>query len=167
MANVLLIRHGARDRESGSGLPDHEQPLSPQGRQEIEKLVQDLTARKLRPTLYLTSRYAHAVETARLLCEGLKGDASSVVELDALTPNLGGHGCFAEIKAEADKRGCNLRDHPVVAIVAHQPRLNQLFAYLTWPAAAPMKKDYGWMVSVTADNPDDFEWGNGEGSWSS
>jgi phosphohistidine phosphatase SixA len=166
MANVLLIRHGTRDRDPTSGLVDHQQPLSPEGRQEVQQLVQDLTARRLTPTVYLTSRNAHAVETARLLCEGLKGDASCVVELDALTPHLGGHGCFAEVKIEAEKRGFNLRDHPVVAIVAHQPRLNQLFAYLTWPATAPMKKHYGWMVSVTADNPEDFEWGNGKGSWS-
>ena len=81
---VILINHAERDRASGKN--DSEQPLDPKkGVEQVEQLVLRLRNSSVKPTLYLTSRNAHAKETAERMCKALGGvPARDVVELDAL-----------------------------------------------------------------------------------
>jgi len=48
MPDILLIRHGTRD--STNDFPDERQPLSPKGKQEVEKLVEGLKGVNLAPS---------------------------------------------------------------------------------------------------------------------
>lgn len=61
---ILLIRHGERDRTNGG---DRQTPLTPEGREQVEKLRQDLARLDLHPSLILADQHAHASETADIL----------------------------------------------------------------------------------------------------
>lgn len=158
---IILINHAERHRASGKD--DRDQPLDPtKGIGQVEQLVARLRRNKVTPTLFLTSRNAHARETAELLCRALGGDPTrNVVALDALTPHHRTE-TMQDIVEQATASGHDLQQHAVIAIVGHSPRLEQLFAYLTWKAAAPTRLEYGQEVYLTIDN---FWDGKGQGQW--
>jgi phosphohistidine phosphatase SixA len=158
---IILINHAERHRESGKD--DRDQPLHPEeGVKQANDLVDRLREKKVTPTLYLTSRNVHAKETAKFVCAALGGTADmAVVEIDALTPDQRTE-TWQDIVEQVRASGHNLESHAVVAIVGHFPRLNQLFAYLTWRKAAPTRLEYGQEVYLTIDK---FWDGEGQGRW--
>jgi len=133
---IILINHAERDRESGKD--DRDQPLHPEkGVKQVNDLVARLREKKVTPTLYLTSKNVHAKETAEWVCAALGRDPKKVVvEIDALTPPHRTES-WQDILEQAKAAGHDLKSYEVVAIVGHFPRLNQLFAYLTWHTVKP------------------------------
>jgi phosphohistidine phosphatase SixA len=127
--NVLLVRHGKKARDLRD-VSDMGLPLSDQGRTEVRSLAVELTGKKLRASLYLSSRYAHAIETARLLAEELGGDSvAEVVPVDTLTPH--NPYTFGLVVQEAAKLGFDLHHQDTVGMVLHYPRIHQLTAEIT------------------------------------
>jgi phosphohistidine phosphatase SixA len=120
---VYLIRHAERDRNAS--LPDEDQPLSLEGEQQAEALAGKLKIEGI-PTLFLTSRYRHAQQTAEILRKFIYPEAP-LISLDVLTPRLKA-GTFnpAEVIAESKHAGQELSAHQIVAIVLHHPRQTQL-----------------------------------------
>ena len=157
---IILINHAERDKASGKD--DRDQPLDPKkGVEQVEQLVLRLRKRN-KPTLYLTSRNAHAKETADRVCEALGGvPATDVVELNALTPDQRTESML-DIYEQAKAARHDLLRHKVIVIVGHSPRLEQLFAYLTFRTAAPKRLKKGQEVYLTIE---DFHDGNGQGQW--
>ena len=86
--------------------------------------------------------------------------------LDALTP---GHrtATMLDIVEQARDAGHDLLRHEVIAIIGHSPRLEQLFAYLTFRTAAPKRLNYGQETSLTMDirKINDFFGGEAQGQW--
>ena len=158
---IVLINHAERHRASGKA--DRDQPLDPTtGVEQVAQLVARLREKNVTPTLYLTSRNVHAQETAERICQALGGDPSrSVVALAALTPEDRTQ-TMRDILEQAEAAGHVLLRHDVIAIVGHSPRLEQLFAYLTWRTVAPARLGYGEETYLTIDN---FHNGKGQGQW--
>jgi phosphohistidine phosphatase SixA len=71
--HLILIRHAERERASDPAL-DPQTPLSPAGKAQAKALGDRLLHLGLRPALYLTSRYTHAVETAEVLRDQIGGN---------------------------------------------------------------------------------------------
>ena len=165
---IILINHAERERHPDPQTDkqlDPSQPLKQKGVEQAQELAERL--RKVKPTLYLTSKNLHAKQTAEVVCEALGGDKSKdVVLIDALTPNDATE-TFDQIIEQAELAGRNPGSHDVVAVVGHYPRLNQLFAYLTGQITAANRLDKAEEVCLTANSLNDFRQGNGEGKWPS
>ena len=164
---IVLINHAERQRDPDRVRDreiDRQQPLTPTGVTQAHDLATKLRANGITPTLYLTSRNAHAKQTAEILCIDLGKDPSTdVVEIDALTPREPTESC-GEILEQAKAAGHDLQLHDVVAIIGHYPRLNQLYAYLTWQTVAPTALGYAEEVYLTTEK---FCDGKGQGQWPS
>lgn len=66
---VTLIRHGAADDNPTDAL----RSLSPNGRKQVEELVQFVQSNGLRPQRIIHSELLRAKETAKILHDGLSG----------------------------------------------------------------------------------------------
>lgn len=69
MRHLLLLRHA--EASSGLGVEDHERPLTPQGRQDAQRLGQQIAAAGLAPQLALCSSARRAQETLAAICASL------------------------------------------------------------------------------------------------
>ena len=165
---IILINHAQRERDPGQKRDkqiDRHQPLARAGVEQTHELAKRLQKNGVTPTLYLTSRNAHATQTAEILCKDLgKAPATDVVQLDALTPHHPTESC-SQIFAEAKAAGHDPQLHDVIAVIGHYPRLNQLFAQLTWQTVAPTALAYAQEVYLTIDEK--FCDGTGKGQWPS
>ena len=168
MAELILINHAERVHEAD---PDRDRqidrhlPLTSTGETQAQELGDRLRAAGIRPTLFLTSRNLHTKQTAEIVCRAVGGDPSvDVVEIDALTP-FHPTDSFEHVCDQARTAGHDPSLHAVVAIVGHHPRLNQLFAQLTWRTVAGNRLDYAQHVRVTAGLFDGFRTGKGTGHW--
>ena len=163
---IILINHAQRQRdpdELRDKQIDRHQPLARAGVEQAHDLAARLSAKGDIPTLYLTSQNVHAKQTAEIVCAHLGRDPSTdVVELDALTPLHPTESC-QQIFEEARVSGHNPQLHDVVAIIGHYPRLNPLFAQLTWNTAAPTPLNYAQEVYLTTDGK--FCDGTAKGQW--
>jgi phosphohistidine phosphatase SixA len=167
--DVILINHAERKRDSDRRRDkqiDRHQPLTPTGEKQAHELAERLRAAGIKPTLYLTSRHLHAKQTAEIVCKDLGGDPSvDVVEIDALTP-FHTSDSLQQISEQASSAGHDASLHDLVALIGHYPRLNQLFAQLTWQTVAEKRLGYAEEVRLTADSFDDVRKGRGRGRWS-
>jgi len=144
---------------------DKQQPLLPEGEEQVRTLADRLRCEHLVPTLYLTSRNVHARQTAEILSRTLGGDPASLVEIDALTPHDLTES-FAEVIEQATALGKDPRAHTIWALVGHTPRLNHIFESLTSKPASN-RLSYGQAVCLTANSFDDFARGTAAGEWPS
>jgi phosphohistidine phosphatase SixA len=165
---IILINHAERNRNPDQRRDrqiDRHQPLTPQGEKQAHELAERLRAGRLIPTLYLTSRNVHAKQTAEIVCAGLGGNPSiDIVEIDALTPFHSSES-FQQITEQARSSGHDVTLHDVVAVVGHYPRLNQLFAQLTWRTVAEERLSHAQEVRLRADSFNEFHEGKGRGQW--
>jgi len=163
---IILINHAERQRDPDKLRDrqiDRHQPLARAGVEQAHDLAARLGANGDIPTLYLTSRNAHAKQTAEIVCTDLgRVPSTDVVEIDALTPFHPTESC-QQIFEEARASGHNPQLHDVVAIIGHYPRLNQLFAHLTWKTAAPTPLNYAQEVYLTTQEK--FCDGTANGQW--
>jgi phosphohistidine phosphatase SixA len=126
---VVLVRHG--EKAALDNVEDDRQPLSSDGEQQVRSLARILRRLDVRPDIYLTSKHEHAVATAALLASQLSEPAiADVKQVAALTPRST-TSTFEEILEEAETLGVPFRDFREVALVGHEPRLNQLITRLT------------------------------------
>jgi phosphohistidine phosphatase SixA len=170
---ILLIRHARRART----LPDEDDPLGPDGKEQALDLAKTLKKSGEVPRLYLTSKHRHARQTAQILRRHLNPKAA-LVPLDALTPHvrhpLADAGQYIEAVAHdldalstrrpAIRRGLS----GTVAIVLHHPRNIQCALQLqnkdpaTWRAyRGGTIPGYGTAIHLTADSWDHFLQGKG------
>ena len=70
MKRLSLLRH-AKSSWSGNNLKDRERPLNKRGERDAPYMGSRLLARKLRPSLIITSPAVRAVTTARYIAEAL------------------------------------------------------------------------------------------------
>jgi len=150
---IILIRHASRVQKPELG-QDKDLPLTSGGRKEALNLAEQLATHGLKPAVYLTSRYAHAVETADLLRDQVSGTPPRVVPLAMLTPHE--EYTLEGIIREAQQHGCDLDKIDQIGIVLHHPRLNQLLAKLTPRPESPKAPDFAEAVCLSADSLQDF-----------
>jgi len=114
-----LLRHGAASPAGPDG--DSVRPLSPAGRDAIERLAARFAREGWRPEALWSSPLERARETAAILagaCPGLE-----IGILEALAPESEP----AQVIADLVTRGATRH----VVLVGHQPLLGRLVAYLT------------------------------------
>lgn len=126
--DCILFRHGiAADREAWDG-PDAERPLVPRGIEKTRKAVGGLRRLEVTPDAILSSPYTRAIETARLVQDGLlfKGDLRIC---DELLP-----------EAPPDKLLVLLGSLPsdvTVVCVGHEPHLGEVAGVMLFGRAVP------------------------------
>jgi phosphohistidine phosphatase SixA/RimJ/RimL family protein N-acetyltransferase len=117
---VLLVRH-AKSSWDDPSLADHDRPLAPRGQRALEKMRGHLEALGIRPDLVLCSSARRTRETLA----GIRvawGDAR--VDLDAGLYAADTAGLLARLVELGDDVG-------TVAVIAHNPTLEDLLASLT------------------------------------
>ncbi|HEX7121118.1 MAG TPA: phosphohistidine phosphatase SixA [Gemmatimonadaceae bacterium] len=120
--DLLVIRHAiALDREefSGTGRPDSERPLTPEGREKMVKAAQGLREFAPRPELIGTSPFVRAMDTAKIVSDAL--GATPVEVVDALTPERRSADLLPWLERHS-RADC-------VIVVGHEPHLSTM---ITW-----------------------------------
>lgn len=182
--NIVLIRHGEKafhprhpqhkDKDIplssqevafGEGQKKFSQhkdeviPLSSQGEEEVRRLKRLLTRLDLDPEIYLTSPYAHAQETAKLLA----GEKQPVYPVAVLAPAATtGENIFQTIIDQAEqeaKKKLELDWKTTIAIVGHEPELLNILEALT--SSRIQSINYGEAVWVRGYPLSDFREGKG------
>ena len=155
---IILIRHGSREYDGTS--EDKDMPLSDGGKDEVRRLGTALARLDLKPEVYLTSHYRHAIETGNILTAQLSETSPArVLNLCALTPKSPTE-TFEDLIDEARSAGIDLGTLKVVAVVGHEARLSQLLTRLTSTRARPFNR--AEVACLTADSFVDFLQGRGK-----
>jgi phosphohistidine phosphatase len=113
--NVYLVRHG----EAVSEKQDPQRPLSPSGRQEVERVGRMAATKSVQVSAIFHSGILRARQTAEILAEPLRC-VSGVQPLSGLRPQDDPDIAKAEIEAAQS---------PII-LVGHLPHLNRLVALL-------------------------------------
>lgn len=110
-----MVRHGARVHEKK--VADKDSPLTPAGKKQAAELTELLHNRGIHCNVFLSSNYAHALETPGILAERSPG--APIRDLCAFTPHSGRE-TLKEIVAEIDRAGLNRSKLGVIAFVGHE-----------------------------------------------
>ena len=119
---VLVVRHGiALDKAEAQrvGMPDHERPLTREGRERMKGVARGLAKRVPDISVIFTSPWVRAVETAELLRQ--RYSEIGWVQSEALLP-----------EAEPAALASALSEHGypgVLAVVGHEPHLS---GWISW-----------------------------------
>jgi phosphohistidine phosphatase len=113
--NIYLVRHG----EAASERTDPERPLTPLGREEVERVARMAAVRNVRVSAIFHSGILRAKQTAEILAEHLQLTAA-VQPLAGLLPQDDPAIAQAELEAAGSP----------VMLVGHLPHLNRLAALL-------------------------------------
>jgi phosphohistidine phosphatase len=113
--NVYLVRHG----EAVSEKQDPQRPLSPSGRQEVERVARMAAAKNVQVSVIFHSGILRARQTAEILAQSLRC-TSGVQPLSGLRPQDDPAIAKAEIE---------VAESPII-LVGHLPHLNRLVALL-------------------------------------
>jgi phosphohistidine phosphatase len=113
--NIYLVRHG----EAVSEKQDPQRPLTPSGREEVERVARMAAGRNVQVSAIFHSGILRAKQTAEILAEALRC-ASAVQPLSGLRPQDDP----AIAKAEIDAA-----ESPIM-LVGHLPHLNRLLSLL-------------------------------------
>ncbi len=133
---VLLIRHGSREHQG----PDEKSSLSLQGKKEVAFQSDLLQRLSLAPSVFLTSHFIHAQDSAKILATQLQGgDAVKILSLCSLTPHSPVFE-FESIVDEAQAMSIDWGSLDLVCIVGHEPRLSKLLTQLTGKRARPLSR---------------------------
>jgi phosphohistidine phosphatase len=119
--DLLVIRHaiaGDRAEWAKTGRPDHERPITPEGRERMQQIARAL--QRLVPNLDLlaTSPFVRAVETADVVAEAY--EKLEIVDAPPLAPGGTPDEVQAWLAARPEQR---------IAIVGHEPDLGQLVSW--------------------------------------
>lgn len=122
MRCLTLIRHGKSDWQYRT-LTDSERPLNDRGRRDVPVMAMQLAATCCCPVDCLLSSYAtRALTTARLFADALALPVSAIRLSQALADN--------QLSAIMDELRQCARSHQHIALVGHNPSLEQLTGYL-------------------------------------
>jgi phosphohistidine phosphatase len=113
--NVYVVRHG----EAVSEKQDPQRPLSPSGREEVERVARMAAAKNVQVSAIFHSGILRARQTAEILAESLRC-TSAVQPLSGLRPQDDPAIVKAEIEAA---------ESPIM-LVGHLPHLDRLVALL-------------------------------------
>ena len=113
--NIYLVRHG----EAVSEKQDPQRPLSPSGRQEVERVARMAAAKNVQVSVIFHSGILRARQTAEILAQSLRCP-SGVQPLSGLRPQDDPAIAKAEIE---------VAESPII-LVGHLPHLNRLVALL-------------------------------------
>jgi phosphohistidine phosphatase SixA len=122
---ILLIRHGSREH-SGE---DADAALAASGRKQMHQVADLLKRLELLPSIYLSSHFRHAGESASLLAKEVsttsKGPVPAILSLCSLTPHSP-TSLLEEIIDESQAMHFKWQATDVIVVVGHEPRLSQL-----------------------------------------
>src|SRR5436190_2255775 len=121
---IYILRHGIAE-DAGSGQPDSQRALTPEGRDKLRYVLKRAGAAGVAPTLILSSPYKRAVETADVAVDVL-GYKGRVVKTRAVVPEASPHDAWNEIRSSKDERAILLSSHEpfcssMVAFLLHCP----------------------------------------------
>lgn len=117
MRQLALLRH-AKSSWNDPGLSDRERPLNQRGKRDAPQMGARLTARKLRPSLILTSPATRALATAREVARAFSYPLEFLQHEDALY--LASPGTILEVIGAQDDRFQSLM------VVGHNPGLTDI-----------------------------------------
>lgn len=157
MFRAILVRHG--EKQTGEG--DDKASLSSKGVQQARRVGEFLKSLSLGAELILTSRFAHARETAEELARNL--GVTRIIEAAPLTPNTKSDFSIEALVAEAADKGCPLPDHGVILLVGHEPRLTQVSTMMTSQRFPPL--DRLEFLCIEAQDLRELRLGRGEVQW--
>ncbi len=119
---IYLIRHG--DRYKHPLRPDKDEHLTLTGEEQLKSLATKFDYKRV-PTIFITSKHRHAVESAEIL-QKMTNPMAPLVSLEALTP-IPTTFALRDIISEVRRvGGHDLSDHEIIAMVLHHPRQTQL-----------------------------------------
>lgn len=154
--DLLVIRHaiaGDREEWARTGRPDHERPITDEGRERMRENARAL--RRLVPALDLlaTSPFVRAVETAEVVAAAF--DDIGITDAPVLAHGRSPQEVGGWLAARAEQH---------IAIVGHEPDLGQLVSWLvcgTVTAGIGLKKGGAALVRFAGT----LERGSGELRW--
>jgi phosphohistidine phosphatase len=118
---LCIMRHGlAADRSIGQD--DSKRPLTSEGRERMEKIAAGLLKTGFTPTWVLSSPYARALDTARIVA-GAISPAPALDRCEALEPGATLEALITFLSRRSE--------HKQVLVVGHEPDLSSLAARLT------------------------------------
>ncbi len=117
--DLYIIRHGIAAPSAAS---DRERPLTTEGREQLRQLSGWLLRRGDVPSLIISSPLVRAVQTAKVLAEGVDLATDAVVENDVMAPGADPERLCA-ILSESQSES--------VAIVGHSPDVGVYASYFT------------------------------------
>jgi phosphohistidine phosphatase SixA len=123
---IVLARHGARVHKKD--VADPHSPLTAAGEKQAAELAELLDNRGIHCSVFLSSNYAHALQTARILAD--RNPGAAIHELCAFTPHSARE-TLEEMVTETSRARLDLSKLDVITFVGHEPRIGQLYARLT------------------------------------
>lgn len=121
---LYIVRHAIAVEAGTPGFEDDSlRPLTGKGKKKMQKIAQGLKELEAEIDLILTSPYARAVETAKMLRKVFSLGKESVVETEYLTPAGDG----AQLVDLINEMSANIDS---IALVGHEPSLSSLVSVL-------------------------------------
>jgi phosphohistidine phosphatase len=117
MKRLTLLRH-AKSSWRDTDLPDHERPLSGRGEKDAPRMGERLSARRVRPSLIITSTAKRALETARTVARVL-GYPREFVQIEPAL-YLADPGAILEVVGKQEERFTE------ILVVGHNPGFTEL-----------------------------------------
>jgi phosphohistidine phosphatase len=127
---LYFLRHGVAEQRGQWTGPDEARPLTKEGIDRMTKQAERMAKLGLCPDLIVTSPFARAAQTARIVAERLELTQSLMTD-DRLASGFDLH-AFSRV----------LKDHPAptVMLVGHEPDFSQVIGQLVGGARMVLKK---------------------------
>lgn len=140
--SIYLLRHGiAEDLRPGQSDPDR--ALTDDGRAKLRRVLKRARAAGVAPSLFLSSPYRRALETASVAAEAL-GYQGKVVETSALEPMASPHDAWNEIRQR--------RGEESILLASHEPLMSSLAAFLLGSPALAVDMKKAALVRIDVRN---------------
>ena len=139
---LYLVRHGRADRDAWDG-DDFDRPLTPDGRDRLERQAATMADLRLGVDVIVTSPLVRAAQTAAILAEALAPDGGVVTD-ERL-------GFGFDLRALAGI----LRDHPRgrLLLVGHEPSFSLVTGTITGGSDVAVKKASLVRVDLDGEDP--------------
>ena len=130
---LYIVRHGiAIDREDPKCPSDPERYLTPEGLKKTQEVAKRLTALIDAPSLFISSPYVRAMQTAEIFTDAFDIAKSKIEKTNLLLPGAEPAGFFRALARETSHK----KSLESVMCFGHAPQLDELVA-----AALGLKKD--------------------------
>lgn len=139
---IFFMRHGSADRSKWSGA-DFDRPLTPEGREEIERSARRLREIGLRADRILTSPLVRARQTAEILANVLKLEGGPVVD-ERVDPAFDLGKLRSILSEYAGAEG--------ILLVGHEPSFSEVVGTLIGGGTVVCKK--GSVARVDLETPE-------------
>ena len=140
--DIYILRHGEAQPRS-KDVAEADRKLTPQGRDDVERVSRLARAANVQPDLVLSSPYARARQTADVAMRGFAKPRPPLVETPALLPDSSPKQVWKEIKSHSGS--CEL------LLVGHEPQFSELVAYLLASPALRLDLKKGALVRIRMD----------------